>query len=130
MAGVELAAGFGSFDRYARGEADMQSWIEMHGGRPLTIDRKSSDKPVLSLDRPSVCIAGGIQPEVLKTRLKAEHIASGFVARLLMAMPPERPRRWSEADVTTEVREAYIGLFQRLYKRVASYETLPLIHDA
>ncbi len=77
-----------------------------------------------------MCIAGGIQPEVLKTRLKAEHIASGFVARLLMAMPPERPRRWSEADVTTEVREAYIGLVQGLYKMDASDETLSLSHEA
>ena len=108
----------------------MQAWIEMHGGRPLIIDRKSSDKPVLSLDRPSVCLAGGIQPEVLRARLKAEHVASGFVARLLMAMPPEQPRRWSEADVTTEVREAYVGLVQRLYQMEASDEALPLSREA
>lgn len=111
----ELGAWLGSFDRYASGEADLQNWLETYEGRPLVIDRKSSSAPVLTIKRPAVCVAGGIQPGVLRKKLTEEHFASGFAARLLMAKPPEKERRWSEADVHEETREGYHRLVQRMY---------------
>lgn len=115
LARDELAGWLGSFDRYARGESDMQVWIEMHGGRPVTIDRKSADQPVLFLESPNVSAAGTIQPDVLRRQLTPLHISSGFAARLLLAEPPTRPKRWTDADVTPDVSAAYHRLIRGLY---------------
>jgi len=115
LARDELAGWFGSFDRYARGEADMQSWIEFGNGRFVQIDRKSGDIPTLDIERPHVCVTGTIQPKILSERLKNQHFDSGFIQRCLLAYPPESPRHWTEADITLEVRERYYNLVSSLY---------------
>ncbi|MBS3734002.1 MAG: DUF3987 domain-containing protein, partial [Phycisphaerae bacterium] len=58
---------------------------------------------------------GGIQPGTLARALGAEHFEDGLAARLLLAMPPDRPRRWSEADVPEATRAALADLFARLW---------------
>lgn len=113
----ELAGWFGSFDRYASGEADMQSWIEMYEGRYVQIDRKSSDKPVLDIQHPNISVCGTIQPSVLKRKLTEAHFESGFATRFLMTRPPETPRTWTEADVTDEARRGWDRVVRTLYER-------------
>ena len=115
LARDELAGLLGSFDRYTRGASDEQAWIEMHSGRPLVVDRKTSSPPVLHIDRAAVSVTGTIQPRILRERLTLARFDSGFAVRFLIAMPPVTARRWSEADVTEEVREGYVGLVRRLY---------------
>jgi len=111
----ELSGWIGSFDRYAKGEADMANWMEMYEGRYVSIDRKGGDPPTLDIKRPAVCVFGTIQPSVLYQKLKKEHFESGFVARLLLAYPPASVARWTEADVMPEVRDRYFRLVQHLY---------------
>ena len=118
LARDELGGWIGGFDRYASGSgADLQNWIEMYHARPVVIDRKSGSPPVLSITRPAVSVVGGIQPGILRKKLSEEHFSSGFAARLMLAWPPERKRRWTEADVTEETLESYHRLIRRLYKR-------------
>jgi hypothetical protein len=111
----ELAGWLGSFNQYNRGDSDLQKWIEFYEGRPIEIDRKSSDRPAIFVEDPSVSVTGTIQPDVLEDRLDALHFQSGFTARLLMCEPPERPRRFNDAGVTEETRTAYYDLVSRLY---------------
>lgn len=126
----ELAGWLGSFDRYARGESDLQAWIEMHGGRPIVIDRKSSNPPVLHLESPHVCVTGAIQPDILRGRLSEAHFASGFAARLLLVEPPTRPKRWSDADVSHHIMAEYLRLVRGLYALPMGAGTLRLTPDA
>lgn len=111
----ELAGWLGSFNQYNRGDSDLQKWIEFYEGRPIEIDRKSSDRPAIFVEDPSVSVTGTIQPDVLEDRLDALHFQSGFAARMLMCEPPERPRRFNEAGVTEETRTAFYNLVSDLY---------------
>ena len=85
----------------------------MHAGRPISVDRKSS--PSLAISDPAVPVTGTIQPGTLRDRLAEIHFDSGFAARLLLVMPPAEPKRWTEADVTREVRDGYRRLLDRMY---------------
>lgn len=130
----ELAGWFGSFDRYAgKGSSDTQAWIEMHGGKSVTVDRKTSEVPVIYLASPNATVIGGIQPKVFKSIIGPQFFHSGFIARLLMVMPPQNEKRWTDADVEIDVRDRYFKLVNRLY----SYQPvedkplpIPLSHEA
>jgi len=114
----ELAGWLGSFNQYNKGDSDLQNWIEFYESRPVQVDRKSSDRPSIFVDHPSVAITGTIQPEVLEDRLTSLHFQSGFVARTLMCKPPEKPRRFNDNDVTRETRQNYRSLVKHLYSLV------------
>ena len=114
----ELAGWLGSFNQYNKGDSDLQKWIEFYESRPVQVDRKSSDRPALFIEHPSVPVTGTIQPEVLEDRLSALHFQSGFVARMLMSEPPERSRRFNNNDVTRETKSEYYNLADHLYTLV------------
>jgi DNA primase len=111
----ELAGWLGSFNQYNKGESDLQKWIEFYESRPIEVDRKSSDRPSIFIEHPSISITGSIQPQVLDDRLNSLHFQTGFAARAIMYEPPERKRRWNDHNVTDRVRQRYLDLVGRLY---------------
>lgn len=108
-------AGWFNFDRYAggKGGGDAAKWLEMFGGRPMVVDRKTGG--TLYVPRAAVSIAGGIQPETLRRALGQEHRENGLAARLLLTCPPRKPKRWTEADVNADTEAAVAMVFDRLY---------------
>ena len=132
LARDELADWLGSFDRYARGEADLQAWLELYEGRLAQIDRKSSEKKALYVAYPAVSVVGTIQPGTLTRRLEPKHFESGFVQRILLAHPPEQRRRLTTADVMPDVEAAYVRLVRTLYEIPFEGEprALPMTGDA
>lgn len=110
----ELSAWLGSFDRYSggKGGGDSGRWLELFGGRALVVDRKGSGTEYVP--RACVSITGGIQPGILAQAVGREHRESGLLARLLVAKPPRRPKRWSDATVDTAVADAMQRIFERL----------------
>jgi hypothetical protein len=107
-------SGWFNFDRYASGSGgDVAKWIEMHGGRPMMVDRKGGG--TLFIPRAAVSIAGGIQPGILRRVLRAEHRESGLAARLLLACPPRVSKAWSDATVDLATESAVAAMFGRLY---------------
>lgn len=126
----ELSGWLGSFDRYARGDADQANWIELCGGRPIVIDRKSDERGVLYVERPNASVVGTIQPSTLAAKLGPGHFDSGFAARLLLTEPPARRRRWSEATVTSDVAGAYHSLVRGLYREDEGADVLPFSAEA
>ncbi len=121
----ELAGWLGSFDRYSggKGGADASHWLSMYDGESNTVDRKTGSPKTIHVPLASILITGGIQPEILHRALGVEHRQSGLAARLLLASPPRKPKRWSEADVASEV-EAEVG---RLVDRL--FDLQPTIDD-
>ncbi|KKM14902.1 hypothetical protein LCGC14_1701420, partial [marine sediment metagenome] len=110
----ELSGWLGSFDRYTHGKGgDVAKWLEMFGGRPMVVDRKSAG--VLYVPRAAVSIAGGIQPDTLRRALGREHRENGLAARLLLAWPPRRAKRWTEADIPPEAEAVLEAVFAQLY---------------
>ncbi len=112
----ELAGWLGGFDRYVRGAGgDVARWLEMHGGRDMLVDRKTGNAKTIYVPRAAMSVAGGIQPSVLAKALTPEFFANGLAARLLLACPPRRKKRWSEADVDCATEMAVETVIERLY---------------
>jgi DNA polymerase I-like protein with 3'-5' exonuclease and polymerase domains len=105
----ELGGWLGSFTRYKgkAGGTDLPNWLEMHRAETLFVDRKTGDRPMLFVPRAAVSVTGGIQMGALARALTAEHMEAGLAARLLLAMPAKKPKRWSEDEVDPDVRASY-----------------------
>ena len=110
----ELSVWFGGHDRYTAGKggADAGRWLQVFGGRALVVDRKGSGTEYVR--RACVSITGGIQPGILARAVGREHRENGLLARLLLAKPPRRPKRWSEATVDPAVGVAMERTFEQL----------------
>jgi hypothetical protein len=111
----ELSGWLGSFDMYRKGKSDVPHWLSMFGARPLIMDRKAADRPTIYVPRACVSLTGGVQPEVLARALGAEHFTDGLASRLLLAMPPRQPKRWSEVEVDPHIEERLGEVYDRLY---------------
>ena len=66
------------------------------------MDRKSGNGPI-HVSPASVSIAGGIQPQILGRALGQRHFDDGLAPRLLLAMPPRRLKKWTDADVAPDL---------------------------
>lgn len=117
LARDELAGWVTSFDRYAVGGrgADSAHWLSMHGGESALVDRKTGPMRMLFVPRASVCVCGGIQPGILARVMNAENRESGLLARLLLACPPRRAKRWTEAEVDPDAEARVAELFEWLF---------------
>jgi hypothetical protein len=125
----ELSGWLGSFDAYkAKGKGgDVAHWLEMHRAGHLLVDRKSGPVKIIHVPRAAVSIAGSIQPETLRRALGLQHFENGLAARLLVALPPRRPKRWTELEVDPDLEEDLARVFERLYslELVASDDAEP-----
>ena len=109
----ELSGWLNGFDKYSSGRgADAPKWLEVHGGRALLVDRKTSGTTYVA--RASVSVTGGIQPGALARALGTAHIEDGLAARLLFAMPPKLPRQWTEDDVSDQADRVLDAVFEQL----------------
>ena len=116
MARDELAGWFGGFDRYAQGKGgDVAKWLEMFGGRPVMVDRKTGDRKTIYIPRAAVSVTGGIQPVTLQRALGRAYFENGLASRLLLACPPRRVKRWSEKEIAPAVEDAVATIFDCLY---------------
>jgi hypothetical protein len=115
LATDELDTWFQSFCRYRKhGGSDRGQWLQLHGAATLRIDRLTREPRTLIVPRAGVSICGTIQPAVLAAALDEQALHAGTGARLLLAMPPDRRRRWSEAEVAEGLVERYQLLFREL----------------
>lgn len=107
-------AGWLSFDRYSASKGgEVPKWLETHGGRTLVVDRRTSG--TIYVPQAAVSIVGGIQPGILARYVGQEHRDNGLLARLLLTMPPRRPKRWTEADIDPMDEAAIANIFEALH---------------
>ena len=112
----ELAGFLKAMDRYHQGgKGDVQIFIEIHGGLPISADRKTGVQ-YLAVDTPSLAIVGGVQTEVLQSiiRKDPEFLTTGFAARCLMAFPPPEPILWNDKEVDPAILSSYEGLINQI----------------
>jgi hypothetical protein len=129
----ELNAWLGSFSRYKgkAGSSDLPHWLEMFRAGTLIVDRKTGPRTHYFVERAATSIVGGIQPGILARALTTEFIDAGLAARLLVAMPPRIPKRWSETviepDLEREFQVALERLLQLYFARDGEGEEMPHI---
>jgi hypothetical protein len=99
----ELAGWIRGFDQYrpVRG-SDVEKWLSIHGAGPITVNRKGKDTS--HVPRAAVSVTGTIQPGVLENVFTQDLRANGLMARLLLAWPPPRDRRWNDHDISEDCR--------------------------
>ncbi len=114
----ELSAWIGGFVKYSgkTGTSDLPRWLQLHHAGTINYTRKTGDpdKREVRVRGVGVSVTGTIQPKVLSRVLTEEFRASGFLARLLLAMPPWRKRQWTEAEIDDSIREPFAGLLSDL----------------
>jgi hypothetical protein len=112
----ELAGWFGSFTRYKgnKGGTDLPNWLEMFRAGTVVVDRKTGERPTLFIPRAAVSVVGGITPRTLAKALTLDALDCGLAARLLMALSPKVPKRWSEAEIGLDIWQAYEELVDGL----------------
>jgi hypothetical protein len=111
----ELSGWLSSFNQYkAKGGSDQANWLEVHGIGTVCIDRKTGVPRNMYIPGVTVSVCGGIQPGVLRAALSRQHLDAGVPARLLFAMPPRKPKEWTEDDIDEEVEKKYQGLVRGL----------------
>lgn len=88
LARDELSGWLMGMTRYSGGGSDRPFWLEAYGGRGYSVERMGRD-PVY-IDRLTVGVLGGIQPDKLKTLLfKSDD--DGLLARFLPVWPEAAP---------------------------------------
>ncbi len=112
----ELSSWLYSFSRYKGGSggSDVPNWLELHHAGTLMYDRKTGERRTIIVPKAAASVTGGIQPGTLTRALTPEHREAGLGARLLLAMPPKVAKKWSEAEVATEVKQAYEDTIRKL----------------
>jgi hypothetical protein len=111
----ELSGWLGGMNQYKQGGkgADRQFWLSVHTNQPVSVDRKSTDEPVI-VAHPWVSVIGGIQPEVLPDFGKDR--GDGLIDRFIPAYPKPRVGRWSDDEISDHVREEYASTLGSLYR--------------
>jgi hypothetical protein len=99
----ELAGWLEGMQRYSGGGTDRPFWLEAFGGRSFTVERMGREP--LTIDRLSIGVLGGIQPDRLKTLLfKSDD--DGLLARFLPIWPDpaplRRPQAWADESLMEE----------------------------
>jgi len=118
LARDELAAWFGSFDRYAGAKkvnGDAAQWLSMYNADRIVVDRKTGQPKTIYVPRAAMCVTGTIQPAILHQALGSQHRQSGLAARLLMTCPPRKSKPWTEAEIPPKQLNSIRRVFDRLY---------------
>ncbi len=107
----ELAGWLEGMQRYAGGGTDRPFWLEAFGGRGFTVERMGREP--LTIDRLSIGVLGGIQPDRLKTLLfKSDD--DGLLARFLPIWPDpaplRRPQAWADEELMAGALERLLTL--------------------
>jgi hypothetical protein len=112
----ELDGWFQSFVRYKGkgGGNDRAAWLELHRAGELIVERLTRSQGRLAVRRALASVVGTIQPGVLSRALDRDALQAGLGAWFLLAMPPPRKRRWTEAELADDVAERYEKLLRSL----------------
>jgi hypothetical protein len=112
----ELAGWFGSFRRFKGrdGGSDLPNWLEIFRAGTINADRKTGERRHFFVRRAAVSITGSIQPKTLAKAFTEEFLESGGAARVLLAMPPKKPKTWSPLEIHPDTETAYHDLLDKM----------------
>jgi hypothetical protein len=117
LARDELAAWLGSFRRFRGRDAgsDLPHWLEIFRAGTINIDRKTGERRHYFVRHAAVSVAGTIQPRALVKAFDEEFMETGGAARVLLCMPPRRPKAWTSLEVHDDTLKAYHDLLDKAW---------------
>jgi len=115
MATDELSGWLDSFGRYnGTAGSDESFFLKAFSGRSHNVSRRTGRRS-LHVRQAAVWVTGTIQPGVLARSLGVERRESGFLARLLLAAPPRRPKKWTTDTVSWSTSAEWRRVLDNLY---------------
>ena len=115
----ELAGWFRGLNKYKSGGDDTETWLSFWRGEHIIIDRKTGDRPTISVPMPFVSLLGTIQPEVLAETLKrSSSLHNGMLARFLFAVSKIQSVSWNDKVVT----DNDICFLKELYSKLLNHD--------
>lgn len=116
LARDELSGWFAGHNQYKSGKGgDVPAWLSIFNGDNICVDRVTLGARPIYVPRASVSICGTVQPGVLARCFGAPNRENGLAARFLLAMPPRRPKVWSDMSVSRATEQAVAGVIEALY---------------
>ncbi|WZL89766.1 DUF3987 domain-containing protein [Salinimicrobium sp. 3283s] len=107
----ELASWFKNFNRYNKGSEE-QFWLSVWSGKPLRINRKTSEP--IYIPEPFISVAGTIQPGVLN-ELAKDRTENGFLDRILFVIPDDLKKEyWSENQLDEVIIQNWNAVINNL----------------
>lgn len=107
----ELASWFKNFNRYNKGSEE-QFWLSVWSGKPIRINRKTSEPIYIPL--PFISVIGTIQPGVLN-ELADNRTENGFLDRLLFVVPDNLKKEyWSETELDPSIVDNWKTIISNL----------------
>ncbi len=110
----EFSGLLGSMGRYnGTPAADEALYLKSYSGRSHNVSRRTGRST--HVRQAAVWLTGTIQPGVLRRALGVERRESGLLARLLLAAPPRRPKKWTTDAIGWTTRSDFVRVLDNLY---------------
>ncbi len=110
----EFSGLLGSMGRYnGTPAADEALYLKSYSGRSHNVSRRTGRST--HVRQAAVWLTGTIQPGVLRRALGVERRESGLLARLLLAAPPRRPKKWTTDAIGWTTRGDFVRVLDNLY---------------
>lgn len=103
--------------------ADRDFYLSLWSGKPIKVDRRSLREPIF-VSHPCASLVGAVPPDLLGELTDEEGREDGFIHRVLFVYPDPVPGGWTEDTISPQTREAYLRLFESLWKLA------PAVNDA
>src|SRR5262249_55011386 len=104
-----------SNDLYHGGKGpDRQRWLSSWAGSAIKVNRKSNPDALYARHY-ALPVIGGIQPDLLLELADDAGRRDGFVERILYSYAETWAAGISSAEVSDQVRQGYLALFNQLY---------------
>lgn len=104
----ELRGWILSFNKYRNGGGDLEQWLSLFNGCPITVNRKTLDD-ITFVRNPFVSVIGGLQPGLLPKLFGGEKMDNGFFYRMLFVHNSSEgePMLWKGLDLPSGSEEKW-----------------------
>lgn len=109
----ELIAWLNSQNQYRNG-SDTEFWLNAWSSTSIKVNRATKDE--LFIPDPSITVLGGIQPKVLKSLIRKNNKANGFLYRILFAFPDDAKKPYeTDNEIDDFIENDYYDVINRIY---------------
>ena len=109
----ELAGFFNDFGRYNK-SGEQQMWLQNWSFKPIQVNRASKGSISIRIANPFICIAGGVQPGVVKQIAKGR-VEDGFMARFIWVFLDDLKKPlWNDQEIPYDLITDYDRAINKL----------------
>ena len=126
----ELKGWISSFNKYRNGGGDLEQWLSLYNGVPITVNRKGEDDIIFVAD-PFVSVIGGLQPGILPRLFGGSNMDNGLFYRLLFVNNNDdgKPLLWKKADLPSGCDQKWEEIINLILKNDGSKDENETIYS-